>query len=122
MHKAAIVAALISSPLAISTADAACHHPPMPWHFDQSFSSTWRTDDQSVCTSTNYHPENIARIEIVSRPHHGIAGKNGPYGVAYKPEPGFHGSDAFTYVVTSSGNWRGGAGHVANVTVFVIVE
>jgi hypothetical protein len=122
MYKAAIVASVISSPLAISTANAACHHQHMPWRFDQSFSSTWRTDNRSVCTSTNYHPEYIAKIEIVSKPQHGIAGKNGPYGIAYKPEPGFHGSDAFTYAVTSSSNWRGGAGHVAHVTVFVIVD
>jgi hypothetical protein len=71
------------------------------WQFGSSFVGTWRTDG-AVCTSTSNHPENIAAISVVQRPKHGIAGKNGPYGIAYKPDSGFRGNDSFVYTVTSN--------------------
>jgi hypothetical protein len=105
-----------------SIAAAKCTKPPMPWKFGGSLSSTWRTTEDSVCQTTSNHPENIASIEIDAKPKNGIAGKNGPYGVAYKPNPGFRGSDVFSYSVTSNANYRRGAGLVARVTVYVIAE
>jgi hypothetical protein len=105
-----------------SIAYAACKHPPIPWRFGQQVSTTWRTDGKSVCTSTSNHPEHIERIEIESKPQHGIAGKNGPLGVAYKPDSGFHGLDNFVFAVTSNSTYRKGPGMIARVTVLVIVE
>jgi hypothetical protein len=70
----------------------------------------------------SYYPQNIAKIEIVSRPQHGIAGRSGPYGVAYKPNAGFHGTDAFAYDVISNSNYREGAGLVAHINVDLIIE
>jgi hypothetical protein len=67
---------------------AKCEHPPIPWSFGKSISTTWRTIGGSVCASANYHPQHIAKIEIETRPANGIAGKNGPFAVAYKPNPG----------------------------------
>ena len=116
---AAVLALLLSS---VSNAYAACKHDRIPWRFGQSMASMWVTDDRSVCTSTHNHPEHIAKIEIESRPQHGVAGKSGPFAVAYKPNPGFHGSDAFTYAVTSNDNYRRGAGLVARISVFVTVQ
>jgi hypothetical protein len=75
-----------------------------------------------VCTSTSNHPDNIAAIRILQRPKHGIAGKNGPYGIAYRANPGFKGADSFVYTVTPNANYRGGAGQIATVTINVIVE
>jgi hypothetical protein len=109
--------------LAIPTIAAAkCSHPPTPWKFGGSLSSTWRTTEDSVCLSTSNHPENIATIEIEAKPKNGVAGKNGPYGIAYKPNPGFRGSDSFSYAVTSNAHYRLGVGHVARVTIYVIAE
>jgi hypothetical protein len=97
-------------------------HPPIPWTFGSSISSTWRITEGSSCGSTSNHPDHIARIEIEARPKNGIAGKSGPSVVAYKPNPGFKGSDSFSYAITSNANYRGGAGMVAHVTVYVISE
>jgi hypothetical protein len=106
----------------LSEAHAACRHDRMPWRFGETMASVWVTDDKSVCTSTHSHPENIAKIEFESKPQHGIAGKSGPYAVAYRPNAGFHGSDTFTYAVTSNSNAHRGAGRVARITVFVTVQ
>jgi hypothetical protein len=93
----------------------------MPWRYGDSFSFTWYVAAGGVCTSTNRHPENISRIEITAQPSHGIAGKNGISGIAYRPIPGYRGSDAFTYTVTSKAESRF-QGQIATVNVFVIVE
>jgi hypothetical protein len=103
-------------------AAAKCEHPPVPWSFGSSMHSTWRITGGTPCTSTHLHPENIARIEIEARPKHGVAGKDGPFGVAYKPSPGFKGTDTFSYAVFPSANYRNGAGGVARVTVNIISE
>jgi hypothetical protein len=100
---------------------AGCVHPKTAWQFGSAFVGTWRTDG-AVCTSTSFHPENIAAISVVQRPKHGIAGKNGPYGIAYKPDTGFRGNDSFVYTVTSNANYRKGAGQVATITINIIVE
>jgi hypothetical protein len=110
--------AILTAP---SLALAGCEHPPIPWSFGRTTSSTWRTDG-SICSSTNNHPENIDKIEIESRAQNGIAGKSGPFVVAYKPNPGFKGTDVFSYAVTSNANYRKGPGWVARVTVHVIVK
>jgi hypothetical protein len=102
---------------AITNADAACKHPPVPWRFGQSITSEWVTDNKSVCVSTNYHPENIANIEIERKPEHGVAGKSGPFGIAYKPNPGFHGTDTFQYAVRPNDGRS-----VARVSVLVTVQ
>jgi hypothetical protein len=114
-----VVLALSAIP---AMASAKCAHPPIPWKFGGSISSSWRSTDGSVCVSTSNHPNHIASIEITSKPSNGVAGKNGPFGVAYKPNPGFRGSDAFSYAVTSNAQYRKGAGMVAHVTVYVSVE
>jgi hypothetical protein len=99
---------------------AKCSHPPIPWGYGRSITTAWHITDGSICVTTSSFPEHIARIDIVSKPKHGIAGKSGPLAVAYKPNPGFKGGDAFSYDVTSNSNWKRGAGWVAHVTVFVI--
>jgi hypothetical protein len=101
---------------------AKCEHPPVPWSFGSSISSTWRITDGTACASTSLHPENIAKIEIEARPKHGIAGRNGPFGIAYKPKPGFKGTDTFSYAVMPNANYRNGAGGIARVTIHVISE
>jgi hypothetical protein len=83
-----------------------------------SLASTWHTTGGSPCASTSRHPEHIEKIEIDMKPKHGIAGKNGSFGVAYKPNPGFKGSDSFSYAVTPKYSFRG----PAHVTVFIILE
>jgi len=98
-----------------------CQHPPMPWRYGSSFSSTWYVAAGGVCTSTNTHPNNISRIQITAQPSHGVAGKNGIFGIAYRPTPGYRGSDAFTYTVTSKVESRF-QGQIATLNVFVIVE
>ncbi|HEV7600554.1 MAG TPA: Ig-like domain-containing protein [Bradyrhizobium sp.] len=103
------------------SAYAKCQHPPTAWQFGQPFVATWRTDG-AVCTSTSNHPENIAEIKVTEKPKHGIAGRNGPHGIAYRPTPGFKGSDSFVYTVTSNANYRKGPGLVAHVTINVVVE
>jgi hypothetical protein len=101
---------------------AKCEHPLVTWSFGSSMHSTWLTTDGSACVSTHRSPEYIDRIEIEARPKHGIAGKNGRFGVAYKPSPGFKGTDTFSYAVFPSSRYRNGAGGVARVTVNVISE
>jgi hypothetical protein len=105
-----------------NAAYAGCKHDAIPWKFGKQTFSKWQTDNTSVCKSTNNRPQHIQKIEIVSKPQHGLAGKDGPFGVAYKPEAGFHGSDSFVYEVTSNSAYRKGAGMVARVTVVVVVQ
>jgi hypothetical protein len=103
-------------------ASASCNTHRVPWAFDQTISSTWHTTSGSVCLTVNNHPDNIDAVEIDSKPNHGTAGKSGRFGVAYRPNPGFKGSDSFSYAVTSNGNYRRGSGLVAHVMVNVISE
>ena len=42
-------------------------------------------------------------IRINSRPAHGTAGSSGSYSVAYRPTPGFRGTDSFTFTVRGTG-------------------
>ena len=113
---AALVAALATDAL------AKCDKPPMPWKFGGNLTTTWRSTEGSVCTTTSNHPQNIEKIKIISKPQHGVAGRDGPFGVAYKPDAGYRGSDTFVYLVTSNSNFRKGAGWVAKITVLVKVE
>lgn len=108
---------LYLSPTAVYSA---CKHEAIPWKFGKQVSTTWQTDDKSVCKTANNRPQHIEKIEIVSKPQHGIAGKDGPFAVAYKPEEGL--SDSFVYAVTSNSAYRKGAGLIARVTVLVIVQ
>lgn len=107
---------------AVSSADARCRHPPVGWKFGQTVSSLWSTDEEAVCISRNLYPDQIEKIQIVSKPQHGTAGAAGADSVAYKPNWGYRGSDAFSYIVVSNGNARKGAGRVARVNVFVDVR
>jgi hypothetical protein len=100
---------------------AACDHEPTKWIFGQSFYQTWRTDGAACASKSNY-PENIGEIRIIEKAKHGIFGKNGPFGVAYRPNPGFKGTDSFSYEVISNARYRHGAGVVATVFITVIVE
>jgi hypothetical protein len=117
----AIFLALVMS-AASTQAFARCEHPRIPWTFGKTISSTWRLTDGSVCSSTNTKPEHVEKIEIESKATNGIAGKAGPFAVAYKPNPGFKGTDVFTYAITSNANYRKGPGWVARVTVYVISQ
>jgi hypothetical protein len=118
LKKLFAIAVFIALPaIAPTSAHAACKHDRIPWRFGDSITSEWITDDKSVCTSTNTYPKNISRIEIETKPQHGTAGKAGPFAVAYKPNPGFHGSDTFMYAVFPNDGRM-----VARITVFVTVR
>jgi hypothetical protein len=122
-HKLVALFATLSALFAsISEAEANCRHPPTHWGFGKTVSTLWTTDEEAVCTSRNIHPENIEKIEIVSKPKHGNAGAAGTDSVAYKPNWGYRGSDTFAYAVISNGNAKKGAGQVARVNVFVEVR
>jgi hypothetical protein len=85
-------------------------------------SSVWRTD-AAVCTDVPNQHQYIAQIRITERPKHGLLGKAaGTFGLAYKPNPGFKGTDALSFAFVSNNAWRGGAGQVANVSITIIVE
>jgi hypothetical protein len=100
---------------------AFCKHPPVHWRYGGSFSSTWFVSQDGVCMSTNNHPDDVSYIKITSPASHGIAGKNGPFGIAYHPSPGFKGSDTFAYTVTSKADSKY-HGQIATISVYVIVE
>jgi hypothetical protein len=106
----------------ISNAEAGCRHPPIGWKFGRTVSSPWSTDEEAVCTSRNLYPDQIEKIEIVAKPRHGTAGAAGGDSVAYKPNWGYRGSDAFTYIVISNGNAGKGSSRVARVNIFVDVR
>ncbi|MCX7308990.1 MAG: hypothetical protein NTZ72_14025 [Afipia sp.] len=109
----------ISSTLAA----AKCEHPPIPWSFGRdAIRSAWRITDGSACSTRMNHPEHIAGIEIENKPKNGIAGRDGPYGVAYQPNNGFKGTDDFSFKVISNSRYRKGAGWVGRVHVRVISE
>jgi hypothetical protein len=123
MKRADLFCAIIVAILAVpASAYARCHHYPIHWRYGASTSTIWRTTEGSECASTSLHPNDVGAIVIVSKPHHGIAGKDGPFGVAYKPNWGFRGSDSFVYTITSNSNFSKGAGLVARVAVLVMVE
>jgi Bacterial Ig domain len=122
-NKTIAVVSLIGSLVgSIACAEARCHHPPIHWTFGKTVSTLWSTDEESVCTSRSLYPDSIEKIQIVSKPKHGTAGAAGSDSVAYKPNWGYRGSDAFTYIVISSSNAKKGAGRVARVNVFVDVR
>jgi len=102
-------------------AAAKCEHPPIPWKFGKgAVNSVWTITDGSSCSSSSNRPQHIQDIEVVTKPKFGIAGRDGPNGVAYQPNPGFKGEDAFSYKVTSNADYRKGAGLTALVHVKVI--
>ncbi len=100
--------------------EAKCTHPRVAWTYNRTVHSTWRVTDGTPCKMTNKNPQNIQKIEIERKPSHGIAGKDGPFGVAYKVNNGFKGEDSFVIGVTSNENYRKGAGWVARIVVRVV--
>jgi hypothetical protein len=100
---------------------ASCDRSHIPWRYGQSVSSVWHTDG-TVCTDVPNEHQYIAAIQITERPKHGVLGKAGLFGLAYKPDPGFKGTDTLSLAFVSNSSWRGGAGQVANVSITVIVE
>ena len=106
----------------VSSAEGGCRHPAVGWKFGQTVSALWSTDEEAVCVSRNLHPDQIGKIEIVSKPKHGTAGAAGGDSVAYKPNWGYRGSDTFSYAIISNDNFHKGAGQVARVNVFVEVR
>ena len=84
-------------------------------------SSVWRTDG-AICTDVPNEHQYIAEIRITERPKHGMLGKAGTFGLAYKPDPGFKGTDLLSFAFVSNSTCRGGAGQVANVSITIIVE
>jgi|SRR5581483_4389329 len=120
--KLATAALLVFASSLFSSAQAGCRHPPVGWKFGQTVSTLWSTDEEAVCVSRNLHPDQIGKIEIVSKPKHGTAGAAGGDSVAYKPNWGYRGSDTFSYAVISNSNFHKGAGQVARVNVFVEVR
>lgn len=100
--------------------EAKCTHPRIPWAYGRTVHSTWRVTDGTPCKMTNKNPQNIQKMEIELKPSHGIAGKDGPFGVAYKVNDGFKGWDSFVIGVTSNANYRKGAGWVARIIVRVV--
>jgi hypothetical protein len=108
------------SPKAISR--PSCETPYIPGEFGRSVATTWTIKNGSTCRIRNYHPEWIAKAKIVAKPQHGVAGNAGGFGIAYKPQPSFHGRDTFAYALTSNQSFYKGAGLVATVTVNVDVQ
>jgi hypothetical protein len=100
---------------------ARCERSHIPWRYGQSVSSVWHTDG-AVCTDVPNEHQYIAAIQITERPKHGVLGKAGLFGLAYKPDPGFKGTDTLSFGFVSNNSWRGGPGQVANVSITVIVE
>ena len=100
---------------------ARCERSHIPWRYGQQVSSVWPTDG-AVCTDIPNEHEYIAEIRITERPTRGVLGKAGLFGLAYKPDPGFKGTDTLSFAFVSNGSWRGGAGKIANVSITVIVE
>jgi len=103
-------------------AAAGCNGGDVNWHFGKTTRTIWFTSATSPCQSISNHPENIDRIEITERAENGLAGKNGPYGVAYVAKPGFKGTDHFVYSVVSNAHYRKGAGVVSRIEVTVEVQ
>ena len=85
------------------------------------YRSIWRTDG-AVCTDVPREHQYIAEIRITGRPQHGVLGKAGLFGLAYRPAPGFKGTDTLSFAFVSNNKWEGGAGQVANVNITIIVE
>jgi hypothetical protein len=100
---------------------ASCERPHIPWRYGQSVSSTRHTDG-AVCTDVPNERQYIAEIRITGRPQHGTLGKAGLVGLAYKPDPGFKGTDTLSFAFVSNNSWRRGPGQIANGSVTVIVE
>jgi hypothetical protein len=100
---------------------ARCERGHIPWRYGQQVSSVWHTDG-AVCTDVPNEHQYIAQIRITERPQHGILGKAGTFGLAYKPNPGFKGTDSLSFAFVSNNSWQGGAGQVANVSITIIVE
>ena len=119
MTRAGLLSAIVLMALS-GEAMARCGHQRIPWTFGRLTSSTWHIRDGGTCTSASNHPENIARIDIDSRPSHGVAGPSGASAVSYRPNDGFKGSDVFTYAVTSNAHYRKGPGWIARVRVYVV--
>jgi hypothetical protein len=100
---------------------ARCERSHIPWRYGEQVSSVWHTDG-SVLTDVPKEHQYIAQIRITERPKHGILGKAGTFGLAYKPNPGFKGTDSLSFAFVSNSSWRGGVGQVANVSISIIVE
>ena len=107
--------------LASAPALARCERSHIPWRYGESVSSVWTTDG-AVCQDVPNEHQYIAAIRITQRPKHGVLGKAGLFGLAYKPDPGFKGTDTLAFAFVSNSTWRGGAGLIANVSITVVVQ
>jgi hypothetical protein len=85
--------------------------------------ANWTVTNGGVCIA-HFKLANTSRytsLTISSKPSHGFAGRDGVDGIAYRPDPGFKGGDAFAFSVEGHGKGKPGEG-TAVVQVFVRVE
>jgi hypothetical protein len=85
--------------------------------------ANWTITNGSACVS-NFKLAKTSKyssVGISSKPSHGIAGSAGVDSIAYRPEPGFKGSDAFVVRVEGHGKGKPGEG-IATVRIYVQVE
>ena len=109
----AIAVLLVALP---AVAQGNCHER-VHWTFGRSTTSTWHVSGGAACSMTNTRPQHIAKIDIDSNAKNGVVGKSGPFGVVYKPNFGFKGSDSFSFSITSNESYDKGAGYVAHVLI-----
>ena len=89
----------------------------------QTTTANWTSTDGSVCIS-NFKLAKTSRyssLSIASKPSHGWAGRSGVDSLAYRPDPGFKGEDAFIVDVQGHGKGKPGEG-TAVIRVYVRVE
>src|SRR5579871_2091164 len=100
-----------------TAASADCNSPGLgKWRFGETIKLVWHSTDGGICSTDlrPYSSTQMLNLQIVARPRHGTAGRSGLTSIAYRPAPGFKGTDSFTVSLS-------GIGHITQGTTTVQV-
>jgi hypothetical protein len=107
-----------------SAADAGCRVGTFRFSWGSDTSASMLVTQGSTCAINLRAGGGSAfgSIKISSRPAHGTAGASGSYSVAYRPKPGFTGSDSFAFTASGSGSREPNVGRSTTIQVNVTVQ
>jgi hypothetical protein len=99
---------------------AGCNSPGLGrWHFGEVHRLEWHSTGGDIC-ATELRPDpqtGMTNLQIATKARHGLAARAGLTGIAYRPAPGFKGTDTFSFSFSGAGIRTSGT-----TTVQVVVE
>jgi hypothetical protein len=100
----------------IATASITVNPPPHPTAYSKTIQTNAGTSVQVTTTGTDPIPGDVLKFSVVGLPQHGTLTNPTSNSVTYVPNPGFSGTDSFTYKATDG---QGVSSNIATASITV---